>query len=59
MSGLDPSERAHKKQASRDRDDKRLANGEVSREALRKEVGLFSGLDLARSTVKRRLGRAP
>lgn len=55
MSGIyDPSERARQKQDARERDDARLRDGEVSRDDLRQEVGLFSSLDLSRSTLVRR-----
>jgi hypothetical protein len=50
----DPTERARQKQAARERDDARLRDGEVSRDALRREVGFFSVLDLSRSRIVRR-----
>jgi hypothetical protein len=50
----DPAERARQKQAARERDDARLRDGEVSRDALRREVGFFSVLDLSRSRIVRR-----
>lgn len=39
----DPAERAREKQASRDEDARRLAAGEVTREELAQENGLFHG----------------
>jgi hypothetical protein len=52
-----PSVRAQQKQIAREKDDMRLRNGDVSREALRREVGFFSALDLSRSKIVRRRGR--
>jgi len=43
---LDQEERARQKQASRNRDQARLAAGEIDSEGLRKENGFFSSLDL-------------
>jgi len=43
---LDQEERARQKQASRDRDQARLAAREIDREDLRKENDFFSSLDL-------------
>jgi hypothetical protein len=50
----DPSDRARQKQVARERDDMRLQNGDVSRDALRQEVSFFSALDLSRSKIVRR-----
>jgi hypothetical protein len=42
----DPKQRAHEKQASRDEDARALATGEKTRDQLRRENGIFSGLDV-------------
>ena len=49
-----PSDRLQQKQIARETDDKRLQNGEVSRDVLRREVGFFSALDVSKSTIVRR-----
>ncbi len=43
---LDPMKRASEKQASRERDRERLVSGQVNRDDLRRENGLFSSIPL-------------
>jgi hypothetical protein len=45
VSQFNPAKRAAAKQASRDEDARKLASGEISKEALRRRNGFFSGLD--------------
>jgi hypothetical protein len=45
---FDPEKRAEQKQASRDDDARRLASGEVTREQLRRENSVFSGIDFCK-----------
>ncbi len=45
---FDPKERAAKKQASRDQDERDLASGKISREEMQKRNGFIPG-DIARS----------
>lgn len=45
---FDPAERARQKQASRDRDARRLADGEVTPTELRRENAFFGSLDFSR-----------
>lgn len=48
------SERQRAKEVSRARDDSDLRSGRVSREELRVVNGVFSSLDIAASSVRRR-----
>jgi len=55
----DFSERRRAKQISRARDESDLREGVVSRDELRTANGLFSSLDVAASTIRRRRTIAP
>jgi hypothetical protein len=47
-------DRRSEKQASRDADQCALDNGSISRAELRAQNGVFSGLDLAGASIRRR-----
>ena len=51
---FDPEERSREKWASRDEDSRRLRDGEVSREQLRRENGLFSAFDVKQASIGRK-----
>lgn len=48
---FDFAERARQKQASRDEDARRLAAGEITKAALKRENGMLSGMDLSGSVI--------
>lgn len=49
---FDPSQRARDKQASRDRDDRELANGSVDARSMRRQNGFIPG-EAARAAIIR------
>lgn len=54
VSHYDPVERQREKDRARERDDRALRNGDISREALRMRNGFLAPLDVVSSSIRHR-----
>lgn len=54
MRYYDPEQRAHEKQLARERDERDLASGRISREDLRSKNSMFAGIDVSKGRIIRR-----